>query len=196
MEPIFKIDSRNLFSLEPSFGYRNIANFLSCDNLDKNQWVYLCKIGKHHILYNSVSVWQNIVNFENGRVTDFRIMMKTWSWIFQTLVSIRGRCSCRSPQVDLFSTYDASWKRKEFWSFTLCEKCSYLEFFWSLFPRIYSLRIQSECQKIQSRKTPNRDTFHAVSFFWNSSWYRCKTLFKIVGKKVPQWNYIGIFWAE
>ena len=77
----------------------------------------------------------------------------------------------------------------------LCERCPYLEFFWSaFFPtfglnterysvlysvllRIYLftvkkkvlhsfrqnyLRIQSECGKIQARKTPYIDTFYAV----------------------------------
>ena len=49
----------------------------------------------------------------------------------------------------------------------LPEKCPYLEFFWSVFSRIWieygvSLRIQSECGKTQTRKTPNKDTFHAV----------------------------------
>ena len=34
--------------------------------------------------------------------------------------------------------------------YSLREKCPYSEFFWS------------ECRKIRTRKTPNRDTFHAV----------------------------------
>ena len=54
---------------------------------------------------------------------------------------------------------------------SLHEKCPYLEFFWSVLSRIRTeygkilripLRIQSECGKIRSRKTPNTDTFHAV----------------------------------
>ena len=52
----------------------------------------------------------------------------------------------------------------------LRKKYSYLEFFWSVFSRIrteygemgVSLRIQSECRKIQTRKTRHMDTFHAV----------------------------------
>ena len=45
-------------------------------------------------------------------------------------------------------------------------------FFWSVFSRTRlnmerysaSLHIQSECGKIRTRKTPNKDTFHAVYF--------------------------------
>ena len=49
----------------------------------------------------------------------------------------------------------------------LREKCPYSEFFWSVFSRIWteydvSLRIQSECGKIWTRKIPNTDTFLAV----------------------------------
>ena len=32
-----------------------------------------------------------------------------------------------------------------------------------------SLRMQSECEKIRTRITPNTDTFHAVYFFWGVS---------------------------
>ena len=44
------------------------------------------------------------------------------------------------------------------------EKCPYSEFFWSV-----SLGIQSECRKIQTRKTPDTDTFHAVSIIMKLS---------------------------
>ena len=70
---------------------------------------------------------------------------------------------------------------------TLCEKCPYSEFYWSVFVRIQTeyvdigvfLLIQSECGKIRTRKTPNTDTFHAVNLLFllgliwytmNSSW--------------------------
>ena len=42
--------------------------------------------------------------------------------------------------------------------FTLREKCPYSEFFWSVFSRV-----QFKCRKIRTTKTPNKDTFHAVS---------------------------------
>ena len=54
---------------------------------------------------------------------------------------------------------------------TLREKCPCSELFWSAFSRIrteygdiysVSLRIQSECEKMQSRITPDKDTFYAV----------------------------------
>ena len=50
----------------------------------------------------------------------------------------------------------------------LREKYPYSEFFWSLFSRIRTeygeiLRIQSKYWKIQTRKTPNTNTFLAVS---------------------------------
>ena len=58
-----------------------------------------------------------------------------------------------------------------FW--TLREKCPYSELFWSVVFRIQteyekhsvSLRIQSECGKVQTRITPNTDTFYAVWSF-------------------------------
>ena len=39
---------------------------------------------------------------------------------------------------------------------------NYSEFFWSIISHIWPLRIQSECGRIRTRKTPNTDTFHAV----------------------------------
>ena len=61
---------------------------------------------------------------------------------------------------------------------SLREKCPHLEFFWSAFSLIgteygeilrysVSLRIESECVKIRTRKTPNMDTFHAVTCLKN-----------------------------
>ena len=52
----------------------------------------------------------------------------------------------------------------------LHEDGPYSEFFWSVFSRIQieygdlpcNLRIQSECGKIRSRKTPNKNTFYIV----------------------------------
>ena len=53
---------------------------------------------------------------------------------------------------------------------SLRRNCPYLELFWSTFFHIWteygdsvSLRIQSECWKMRTRKTPNIDTFHAVA---------------------------------
>ena len=51
---------------------------------------------------------------------------------------------------------------------SLREKCPYSKFFWSVFFRIWteygvSLLIQFKCGKIQTRKTPNADTFPAVN---------------------------------
>ena len=49
------------------------------------------------------------------------------------------------------------------------KKCPYSELFWSVFSRIrteygysISLRIHSECGKIRTKITPNKDTFYAV----------------------------------
>ena len=55
---------------------------------------------------------------------------------------------------------------------TLPEKCPYSELFWSAFPVFglnteryeVSFRIQAECGKMQTRVTPNTDTFYAVLF--------------------------------
>ena len=54
--------------------------------------------------------------------------------------------------------------------FPLSEKCLSSEFFLSVFSRIrtecsdllHKYRIQSECGKIRTRKTPNADTFYVV----------------------------------
>ena len=45
--------------------------------------------------------------------------------------------------------------------YTLCKKCQYSEFFWAVLLRV-SLRIQSECGIIRTRKTPNMENFHAL----------------------------------
>ena len=57
------------------------------------------------------------------------------------------------------------------------EKCPYSEFLWSVISRIRAeygeilciSSIQSECGKMQTRKTPNTDTFHAMSFLSKNS---------------------------
>ena len=51
----------------------------------------------------------------------------------------------------------------------LHRKSSYSELFWSVFSRIWTeygemLRIQSNCVKIRTRITPNKDTFDAVYY--------------------------------
>ena len=53
----------------------------------------------------------------------------------------------------------------------LREKYPYLEFFWSVYSRISNC-IQSECEKIRTRKTTNTDTFHAVEMLVS---FRCHT---------------------
>ena len=69
---------------------------------------------------------------------------------------------------ECFDIYDFSGKRV--WKYikqTLRQKCPYSEFFSSVFSRIRTeygeiLNIQSEWEKIRTRKTPNMHTFHAV----------------------------------
>ena len=53
--------------------------------------------------------------------------------------------------------------------YTLREKCPYSELFWSVFSRIVSLRIHSECGKIRTRITSNTDTFYeeTIEIFCN-----------------------------
>ena len=41
---------------------------------------------------------------------------------------------------------------------TLLQNCPYSEFVWSVFSGV-----QSQCGKILTRKTPNKDTFHSVT---------------------------------
>ena len=50
------------------------------------------------------------------------------------------------------------------------EKCPYSEIFGSVFG-VFRIRIQPECAKIPTRKTPDTDTFHAVYISGNA----CKT---------------------
>ena len=58
-----------------------------------------------------------------------------------------------------------------------CVKCVQIGvFFWSVFSLILteyfvSLRIESECGKIRTRKTPYLDTFHAVYITWKFDKY-------------------------
>ena len=48
---------------------------------------------------------------------------------------------------------------------SLCEKCPYSEFLWSVFSRIQTeyREMQSKCRKLRTRETLNTDTFHAVT---------------------------------
>ena len=58
----------------------------------------------------------------------------------------------------------------KFFDFSLREKCSHLELFWSAFSRIRTfLRIQSKCEKMRTRTILNTDTF-------------C-TMFRVLGSK-------------
>ena len=83
-----------------------------------------------------------------------------------------------------FKCWIITW-RKDHEEFRLREKCLYSEFFWFVFSRIRaedgeilsSPRIQSECGKIWIRKTPNTDTFHAVS-----QWRKCFQKFSKISK--------------
>ena len=71
------------------------------------------------------------------------------------------------------------WSAKVSRKVSLREKYPYLEFFWSVFTRIktesrdirISLHIQSEWGKMRARKTPNRDTFHALYRFTSLTLY-------------------------
>ena len=66
----------------------------------------------------------------------------------------------------------------------LCKKCLYSELFWTVFSRIraeygetgVSLPIQTECWKIRTRITPNKDTFYAALV--GTKLYRLMTLAK------------------
>ena len=55
-----------------------------------------------------------------------------------------------------------------FQTYSLRKKCPYSELRWSKFSFIRtdfaSIRIQSECGEMQTRITPNTNTFHTVTF--------------------------------
>ena len=75
-----------------------------------------------------------------------------------------------------------------------CEKCQYSEFFLSAFSRISteyfeivpSLRILSKCRKIQIRKTPNTETFHAVCVLTCASVYCSIPIYTVTTLEVIQ----------
>ena len=82
--------------------------------------------------------------------------------------------------------------KKLFVQSTLCEKCPYLEFFWSVFSRIrteysVSLPILSECKKIPTRKSPNTNTFHALLIF--KAFFTNKAYYKQFGKYIPKRSF-------
>ena len=81
---------------------------------------------------------------------------------------------------------------------SLREKCPYSKFLWSVFSRIrteygeipVSLSIQSECGKRWIAKTPNKDTFNAVTLLrnvwlglphWNLSYPRSMLIHSLLG---------------
>ena len=76
---------------------------------------------------------------------------------------------CREISVSFISLKKAVF-HTSFIAFTLRKTFPYSELFWSVFSRIrteqerhgVSLRIQSECDKMRTRITPNTGTFHAV----------------------------------
>ena len=79
--------------------------------------------------------------------------MKSWN--------VHPKEIMHSVSIDLLKN---KWhEEQKYLSITLPEKCPYLDFFWSVFPPFglnterysTSLRIQSECEKIRTRKTPN-----------------------------------------
>ena len=83
------------------------------------------------------------------------------------------------------SNYNRSWDWFKNLSLTLRKTYPYSELFWSVFSRIWtdterysvSLHIQSECEKIRTRTTPNTDIFHTVlvtvTFFAKKLHRRC-----------------------
>ena len=85
-------------------------------------------------------------------------------------------------------------QNKDIW---LREKCPYSKLFWSTFSRIrteygeilISLRIQSECGEIRTRKTPNTNTFRAVfgAIYWSFLYVQCWR-----GKHTKTWLYVLI----
>ena len=71
-----------------------------------------------------------------------------------------------------------TYKRMNLWKLKgveSSEKCPYSELFWSVFSRIRTEYIQSECGKMQSRRNSNTGTFHAVTHQVN--WSVVYTLF-------------------
>ena len=61
-----------------------------------------------------------------------------------------------------------------------------------------SLRIQSECEKLRTRKTPNKDTFHLMNHFIMST-ICCKTLQKTrsfplkISEEIFDENFFEVF---
>ena len=82
--------------------------------------------------------------------------------------------------------------------YSLHEKCSYSELFWSVFSRIWteygealvSLRIQFECGKIRTRTAPNTDTFYAVIIMKGSLSFNFYPWFaRLLWTLYPLWHF-------
>ena len=101
--------------------------------------------------------------------------------IFQELTGKSLRFVLRTVFVIMVATYllvankyitlylQAFFQNKKWGKQSLREKCPDMEFFWSVFSRIWTeygevWSIQSECGKIWPEKIPYVDTFHAVRF--------------------------------
>ena len=81
-------------------------------------------------------------------------------WILFLYGNIRV---CKNPFSRIFFSVKCLkyWKDCVHYIKALRKKIPYSEFFWYVFYSVY-LRIQSECGKIRTRKTPSTDTFCAV----------------------------------
>ena len=95
---------------------------------------------KTQVLIN-VFMKKNLSNFQ---------LLKSWKCqVLETFIrSVGNKCTKSENFGSTFINQKTSW-----W-FALRGKCPYSESFWSVFSRI-----QSKCGKIQTRKTPNTDTF-------------------------------------
>ena len=122
---------------------------LSCSlfYLSRNFW--------HLLDYSHLKYWWNIK--ERGGIIHGR---KFCERLF--CGSVIQKLYKHANELYLKGTY----KRMDLWKLKgaqSSEKCPYSELFWSVFSRMLTEYIQSECRKMRTRRNSNTDTFHAVT---------------------------------
>ena len=102
-------------------------------------------------------------------IFDFEIQNIKNTVVFPRFITNRSshwRCAVRKGVFRNFAKFIGKHLCKILFFNSLREKCLYSELFWSAFSRIRTeYLIESECGKMLTRITPNKDTFHAVYDF-------------------------------
>ena len=129
--------------------------------------------------------FSNVVVEEDSEI-DNELWTCLWNWRITLMRQFRWWCLVTSTPYWYWSCWleshlrkDWIWEvKKDFWRKWHCVKSVHIRriFLICIFPHSdwiqrcsVSLRIQSECEKIMTRKTPNTDTFHTV---WSKAYLK------------------------